>query len=239
MTINCIIVEDEPLAAEKLSGFIQEIPFLHLLQSFDNGIEAMGFIKTNPVDLIFLDIQMYKFTGIQLLEALSEKPQVIIVSAYDQYAMKGYEFNVTDYLLKPYSFDRFVQAIDKAAERHRVKTLPHTSAPKTTDDIIFVKTEYRIEKVNINDILYIQGMKDYQMIVTHKEKIMTLQSFREIENVLPTPAFVRVHKSYIVALNKIDSIERSRIKIGDLLLPIGDTYKDYFFETLRTVRNLI
>jgi two-component system, LytTR family, response regulator len=239
MTINCIIVEDEPLAAEKLGGFVEQIPFLRLLHTFDNGIEAMGFIKANAVDLLFLDVQMYKFTGIQLLEALSEKPQVIIVSAYDKYALKGYEFNVTDYLLKPYSFERFVQAIDKAAERHKLKMQPQTHASKSPDDIIFIKTEYRIEKVNINDILYIQGMKDYQMIVTHKEKIMTLQSFREIENALPTPNFIRVHKSYVVALNKIDSIERNRIKIGELLLPIGDTYRDHFFETLRTVRNLI
>src|SRR5512145_2848374 len=171
MTINCIIVEDEPLASEKLSGFIGQIPFLQLLQSFENGIEAMGFIKSNPVDLVFLDIQMYKFTGIQFLETLSEKPQIIIVSAYDKYALKGYEFSVTDYLLKPYSFERFVQAIDKAAERHKTKAQPQI--PVTTnvpDDIIFVKTEYRIEKININKILYIQGMKDYKMIVTQKKK---------------------------------------------------------------------
>jgi two-component system, LytTR family, response regulator len=240
MTINCIIIEDEPLATEKLSGFIGQIPFLQLLQSFDNGIEAMGYIKSNPVDLVFLDIQMYKFTGIQFLETLSEKPQIIIVSAYDKYALKGYEFSVTDYLLKPYSFERFVQAIDKAADRYKNKIQPQIPvSTNVPDDIIFVKTEYRIEKININDILYIQGMKDYQMIVTKKEKIMTLQSFREIENVLPSPYFIRVHKSYIVALHKIESIERCRIKISDQLLPIGDMYKDQFFETLHKAKNLI
>jgi len=239
MEINCVIVEDEPLAAEKLAGFIGEISFLKLLQSFDNGIDAMGFVKTNPVDLVFLDIQMYKFSGIQFLEALTERPQIIIVSAYDQYALKGYEFSVTDYLLKPYSFDRFVQAIDKAMDKHKLKAQPQSPSTLLQNDILFVKTEYRIEKINIDDILFIQGMKDYQMIVTRYEKIMTLQCFREIENVLPTPAFIRIHKSYIIALNKIDSIERNRIKIGNELLPISDTYKDDFYKTLRKIRNLI
>lgn len=238
MEINCIIIEDEPLAMEKLEGFVNQMSFLKLLHCFDNGIEAIGYIKSNPVDLIFLDIQMYKFTGIQLLETLTNRPQVIIVSAYDQYALKGYEFSVTDYLLKPYSFDRFVQAIDKAVEKHQLKTKSPQQNP-VQDDIIFVKTEYRIERINVNDILYIQGMKDYQMIVTKHEKIMTLQCFREIENVLPTPAFIRIHKSYIVALNKIESIERNRIKIAGQLLPISDSYKDGFYDTLKKSKNLM
>ena len=238
MEINCIVVEDEPLAAEKLTGFISEIPFLRLLQSFENGIDAMGFVKTNEVDLVFLDIQMYKFSGIQFLEALTTRPQIVIVSAYDQYALRGYEFSVTDYLLKPYSFDRFVQSIDKVMDKHKLKTQSQSSS-LVQDDILFVKTEYRIERINIDDILFIQGMKDYQMIVTTEEKIMTLQTFKEIENVLPIPSFVRIHKSYIVALNKIESIERNRIKIGNELLPISDTYKDVFYKTVRQVRNLI
>ena len=238
MEINCIVVEDEPLAAEKLTGFISEIPFLRLLQSFENGIDAMGFVKTNEVDLVFLDIQMYKFSGIQFLETLTTRPQIVIVSAYDQYALRGYEFSVTDYLLKPYSFDRFVQSIDKVMDKHKLKTQSQSSS-LVQDDILFVKTEYRIERINIDDILFIQGMKDYQMIVTTEEKIMTLQTFKEIENVLPIPSFVRIHKSYIVALNKIESIERNRIKIGNELLPISDTYKDVFYKTVRQVRNLI
>ena len=236
MVINCIIIEDEPLAMEKLAGFVEQVPFLKLLHTFENGIDAMGFVKTNAVDLIFLDVQMYKFTGIQFLEALTDRPQVVIVSAYDQYALKGYEFSITDFLLKPYSFDRFVQAIDKVMEKYKLKIQPPAHVH---NDIIFVKTEYRIEKINLNDILYIQGMKDYQMIVTNDEKIMTLQCFRDIENVLPTPAFIRIHKSYIVALDKIESIERNRIKIAGQLLPISDTYKETFYNTLRKTRNLI
>ena len=167
MLINCIIIEDEPLAQEKLAGFVEQVPFLKLLQTFENGIEAIAFVKTNPVDLIFLDIQMPNFTGIQFLETLTERPQIIIVSAYDQYALKSYEFSVTDYLLKPYSFDRFIQAIEKVMEKYKVKAQPPVHLH---NDLIFVKTEYRIEKINLRDILYIQGMKDYQMIVTSLEK---------------------------------------------------------------------
>lgn len=239
MEIKCVIVEDEPLAVEKLSGFICQVSFLKLIQTFDNGVDAIGFIKSNPVDLIFLDIQMDKFTGIQLLESLTERPQVIIVSAYDRYALRGYEFSVTDYLLKPYSFERFIQAVDKAAENHKIRQQKQSINQPAAEDIIFVKTEYRIEKIGLNDILYIKGMKDYQMIVTTCKKIMTLQSFSEIEKVLPAPSFVRVHKSYIVALNKIERIEHNRIKIQNELLPIGDTFKDNFYDTLKTFRNLL
>jgi DNA-binding LytR/AlgR family response regulator len=239
MEINCVIVEDEPLAVEKLTGFICKVSFLRLIQTFDNGIDAIGFIKSSPVDLIFLDIQMDKFTGIQLLESLSERPQVIIVSAYDQYALKGYEFSVTDYLLKPYSFERFVQAVDKVAENYKIKQKNLSLKHPVTEEIIFVKTEYRIEKINLNEILYIKGMKDYQMIVTRCKKIMTLQGFREIERVLPEPSFIRVHKSYIVALDKIERIEHNRIHIQNELLPIGETYKDKFFRTLKSIRNLL
>ena len=239
MVINCIIVEDEPLAVEKLTGFICQVSFLRLIKTFDNGIDAMGFIKSEPVDLIFLDIQMDKFTGMQLLESLSERPQVIIVTAYDQYALKGYEFSVTDYLLKPYSFERFIQAVDRVAENHKMRSQKRALNQPVSGDIIFVKTEYRIEKININDILYIKGMKDYQMIVTNCSKIMTLQSFREIEHVLPRPLFIRVHKSYIVSMNKIERIEHNRIKIHNELLPIGETYKGQFYEILKSYRNLL
>lgn len=239
MVISCIIVEDEPLAVEKLTRFICQVSLLRLMKTFDNGIDAMGFIKSEPVDLIFLDIQMDKFTGMQLLESLSERPQVIIVTAYDQYALKGYEFSVTDYLLKPYSFERFIQAVDRVVDNHKMRNQKQVLNQPASEDIIFVKTEYRIEKININDILYIKGMKDYQMIVTNCSKIMTLQSFREIEHVLPRPLFVRVHKSYIVSLNKIERIEHNRIKIHNELLPIGETYKDQFYETLKSFRNLL
>ena len=239
MEINRIIVEDEPLAVEKLATFINQVSFLRLIKTFNNAIDAIEIIKAHKVDLIFLDIQMDKFTGIQLLESLSERPQVIIVSAYDQYALKGYEFSVTDYLLKPYSFERFMQAVDKAAENFKTRQQKLAFNHPVSNDIIFVKTEYRIEKIYMDDILYIQGMKDYQMIVTKYNKIMTLQSFREIENVLPMPSFIRIHKSYIVALDKIERIEHNRIKIHSELLPIGNSYKEKFFVTIKSIRHLL
>ena len=232
MNINCIIIEDEPLATDKLIAFIGRVPNLTLLATFDNALLAMDFIKVNPVDLIFLDIQMEQLTGIEFLERVQTTAQVIITTAYSEYALKGYEFKVSDYLLKPYAFGRFVQAMDNVKEQHRLRQMP------VADDIdfIFVKTEYRIEKVNLEDILYIEGMKDYLRLVTTNGNIMTLQRFKTYEEFLPAQRFVRVHKSYLVAVAKIESIERNRIKIKDKLIPISDTYKDGFYKLLEGKR---
>lgn len=239
MKINCIIIEDEPLAAEKLAGFIREVKALNLLASFDNAIDALGFIKTNKIDLMFLDIQMAKLTGIQMLENMQQKPQVIIVSAYDQYALKGYEFNVTDFLLKPYSFDRFLQAADRAMELHHLKFNNRESAINLNDDVLFIKSGNKIEKITLHTILFIQGMKDYQLIVSENSKTMTLQNLKTIEETLPSKDFCRVHKSYIISINKIENIERNRIKIQDHLIPISETYKEHFFNQLKQKKNLI
>lgn len=232
MNINCIIIEDEPLATDKLTTFIGRVPNLTLLATFDNALLAMDFIKMNPVDLIFLDIQMEQLTGIEFLERVQTTAQVIITTAYSEYALKGYEFKVSDYLLKPYAFGRFVQAMDNVKEQHRLRQTPVTE----DIDFIFVKTEYRIEKVNLEDILYIEGMKDYLRLVTTNGNIMTLQRFKTYEEFLPTQRFVRVHKSYLVAVAKIESIERNRIKINDKLIPISDTYKDGFYKLLEGKR---
>lgn len=223
MSINCIVVDDTPLAVEKLEGFIARVPHLNLLKSFHNGIEAISFIKTNPVGLVFLDIQMEQFSGLQFLESLQNPPQIIIVSAYSQYAVSGFDHSVTDYLLKPYSFERFLKAVDK------VKTDPEIISQK---EYMFVKTEYRMERVNFSDILYIEGKGAYLRIITQKAKIMTLQSFQHMENQLPAENFVRIHKSFMVALNKIESIERNRIKIGSELIPIGLSYRERFFNMI-------
>lgn len=225
MSINCIVVDDTPLAVEKLEGFIRQVPHLNLLKSFNNGIEAISFIKTNPVDLVFLDIQMEQFSGLQFLDSLRSPPQIIIVSAYSQYAVSGFDHSVTDYLLKPYSFERFLKAIDK------VKADLDFISQK---EYIFVKTEYRMERVNFSDILYIEGKGAYLRIVTQKSKIMTLQSFQNMESLLPPDNFMRIHKSFIVALNKIESIERNRIKIGAELIPIGLSYREQFIKTINS-----
>jgi two-component system, LytTR family, response regulator len=225
MSINCIVVDDTPLAVEKLEGFIGQVPHLNLLRSFNNGIEAISFIKTNPVDLVFLDIQMEQFSGLQFLESLLNPPQIIIVSAYSQYAISGFDHSVTDYLLKPYSFERFLKAVDK------MQPGPDVRIQK---EYMFVKTEYRMERINFADILYIEGKGAYLRIFTQKSKIMTLQSFQNMENQLPADNFVRIHKSFIVALNKIESIERNRIKIGSELIPIGLSYRERFLKMINS-----
>lgn len=219
MQLNCIIVEDEPLACEKLEGFIALVPELELLKSFDNALDAMSYINSNKIDILFLDIQMEQFTGIQLLEVLPAKPYVIIVSAYEQYALKGYELEVFDYLLKPFNFDRFVAAVNKVFADVKTKTQVNSSAA------IFIKSEYKHEQVNPHDILYVQGMREYLRIVLPSRKIMTKLKFSDILEMLPQNLFIQVHKSWVVSINKIEYIERERIKIGSEFIPIGKSYK--------------
>lgn len=233
MKINCIAIEDEPLALKKIKEYIGQIDYLNLLEGFNNAVDAIGFLKKNPVDLIFLDIRMKKLSGIQFLEALQTKPKVIITSAYDEFALKGYELDVADYLLKPFSFDRFVKSVDKVYNRLDVK------ANNNSTDYIFVKTESRIEKIQIKEILYIQGMKDYLQIHTTDRKIMTLQTFRNILEILPPNDFIRIHNSYIVSISKIETIERNRIRIGKDLIPISDSYKENFYSILKEKKILI
>lgn len=233
MKINCIVIEDEPLALRKITDFINRIDYLNLLQGFNNAINAIGFLKTNAVDLIFLDIRMKKLSGIQFLEALKTKPKVIITSAYDEYALKGYELDVSDYLLKPFSFERFIKSVEKVYNELKPDNLGKTN------DYLFVKTEYRIEKIDLDNILYIKGMKDYLQIITTDKKIMTLQSFKNIIQFLPEKEFVRVHNSFIIAISKIDNIERNRIKIRDEMIPISASYKDDFYNLLRERKYLI
>ncbi len=227
MKINCIVVDDTPLAVDKLEGFIKQIPLLNLLKSFNSGIEAILFMKTNPIDLVFLDIQMEQFSGLQFLESLQNRPKIIIVSAYSEYAVKGFDYSVADYLLKPYSFERFLKAIDKVQVDLGIKS---------QKDYMFVKTEYRMERINFSEILYIEGQGAYLRIVTYNTKIMTLQNFQNMENMLPSNNFIRVHKSFIVAMNKIENIERNRIKIGEKHIPIGLSYREKLINELNINR---
>jgi len=224
MRINCIIIDDTPLAVEILEGFVKQIPLLNLLESFNSGIEAISFMKINSVDLVFLDIQMEQFSGLQFLESLQNRPKIIIVSAYNQYAVDGFNYSVADYLLKPYSFERFLKAIDKVQNDLGIKM---------QKDYMFVKTEYRMERIDFSDILYIEGQGAYLRIVKQKEKIMSLMNFQNMEKLLPIDNFIRVHKSYIVAINKIENIERYIIKIGDQRIPVGASYRDKFNKELR------
>lgn len=227
MTIRCITVDDEPFSLAKINGFIARVPYLTLVSSFSSAIEALPYIKQNPVDLIFLDIQMENLTGIQLLEILDPKPEVILTTAYDQYALKGYELNVSDYLLKPYSFERFLKSTEKVFNR-----ITPPQAEKSMDEFIFLKTEYKLEKVNFDEILYVESRGDYIYVITPRIKILTLMSLKSISEKLPDEKFIRVHKSYIVAVSKIDAIEHGRIHIKDVVIPIGDMYREKVWQRL-------
>jgi two-component system LytT family response regulator len=236
MKIKCIIIEDEILAAEKLSGYIGKIAILELVAIFKDGISAINFLKSNRVDLVFLDIEMKEFNGIQFLKTLQVKPAVIITSAYEKYALAGYEFSIVDYLLKPYTLERFLQSVDKAINQKELKEKAknYELIASQSNEYIFIKSENRIEKLVLDEILYIEGMKDYLRIHTTSKKIMTLQSFNGILQHLPEKNFKRVHNSFVVSVNKIDNIERNRIKIGGTLIPISDKYKDSFFISIKS-----
>jgi len=236
LKINCVVIDDEPLAIEKLKGFIEKIPFLNNVQTFQNAIDALPLLKTNTVDLLFLDIQMEELTGIQLLEILDNKPHVIFTTAYSEFAVKGYELNVDDYLLKPISFERFIQAVNKVVEKIQLK---NSAQIKSDDDesknvdFILVKADYHMQKIAFQDILFIEGMKDYLRIHTPQKRIMTLQTFKNMEEILPESQFCRIHKSYIVSLSKIDKIERNQVFVNNERLPIGETYRKTFFDVMK------
>lgn len=226
MQINCIIVEDEPLAQERLKNYITQIPYLRLKAIYENSLDALVYIKTNPIELVFLDIQLDGITGIQLLESTNLNCQVVITTAYHEYALKGYELNITDYLLKPFGFERFKQAIEKVQ-------LNLTKKVGEDPLYFFVKTSYKLEKVYYTDLLFIEGMRDYRKLYTVSNTILTLQTFKEFEASLPQKLFCRVHKSYMVAIDKIDTIERDEIKISGHKVYISETYKQVFFERLK------
>jgi DNA-binding LytR/AlgR family response regulator len=239
MKINCIAVDDEPLALDIIRDYCEKVPFLNLLQTFDNALDTMEYLRNNRVDLILLDIQMEELTGIQLLNALKVKPYVILTTAYDNYAMQGFDLDVTDYLLKPISFERFIKGINKVYDsmqkeantpsEKQVVTYPSEIAEK---DYFFVKTDTHIEKVTTSEVMYVEGMGDYWRIVTKNKRIMTLMNAKGIEDVLPEPQFCRVHRSYFVSIGKIESVERRHIKIADQRIPIGDTYQKNFFDII-------
>lgn len=223
---NCIIIEDEPLALERTRGYVERTPGLHLVATFDNALEGLHHLQTQATDLLFLDINMDELSGLDLLRSTSFRGEVILTTAYQQYALEGYELNVTDYLLKPFTFERFLQAVNKA----RMKLEMATATPDP--DFVFIKTENRLEKVMVADILYIEGMRDYRRIHTTEKRLMTLQNFGELEQLLPEHRICRVHKSYMVALAHIEAIERGRILVADQRLPISATYKERFFQLI-------
>jgi two-component system LytT family response regulator len=243
--IRCMIVEDKPLAIDILSAYMEKIPDLELVFTTQNPLDALAFLRKADVDLIFLDIQMPELSGLQFMKLRAGKGKVILTTAYTEYALDGYEYDVIDYLLKPIGFDRFYQAIEKARGRMSLggtldleSTTVYAPVPEADAsgpgkaNSLFVKTEHRLVRIPTEDILYIEARQNYCAIVTTSAKTLSLQLIKDMEDKLDPTRFMRVHKSYIVALHKIDSIERSRIFIGSEIIPIGDTYRENLLKTL-------
>jgi two-component system, LytTR family, response regulator len=230
---TCLIVEDEPLARNLLTEYVKKVSFLRLVHACSNPLEALELLRNNPVDNLFLDIQMPEITGITFLKILQRKPLVILTTAYSEYALESYELDVVDYLLKPVTFDRFLKAVDKASLRLNPGTAPISEkAPgsEPAQPFVFVKDGTKLVKINFDDILYVEGLKDYVTIHTRLQKVVSLQRLKSLELQLPADRFIRIHHSYIVALKAIDVIHKGEVQIGNAMIPISDTYRKAFKE---------
>jgi DNA-binding LytR/AlgR family response regulator len=239
MKLNCIIVEDEPLARNLLIEYVRKVPSLNLIEACSSPIAALEVLRNNNVDVLFLDVQMPELTGISLLKVLQKRPMVILTTAYSEYAMQGYELDVVDYLLKPITFERFLRAVDKVIQRLETKTVTTVvEKPQVTADqpFVFVKDGTKLVKVVFDAILYVEGLKDYVTIHTKNQKIVSLQRLKTLEEQLPPDKFIRIHNSFIVALNAIDVIHKNHVQIRDTQLPIGETYKKSFREFIERNR---
>ncbi|MGF1925313.1 MAG: LytR/AlgR family response regulator transcription factor [Bacteroidia bacterium] len=235
--IRCIVVDDKPLAIDVLKHHISKVPFLTLSFSTVNPLEALNMVIEGEVDLVFLDIQMPELSGLQFMKIVKGKCLVVLTTAYAEYALEGFENDAVDYLLKPVSFERFYKAVEKAqlvlkglAETAK----PNNEAPALEKEVkyIFVKTEYKLVRINVEDIIYVEGLQNYVIIYTPTEKITSLQTMKKTEEQLPSDQFMRIHKSFIVAINKINSIERNRVSIGDKTIALGEVYREAFYQAI-------
>ena len=233
--MNCLIVDDEPLARELMEDNVSKVPFLKLVKTCSNGFEALEVLQTEPVDLVFLDIQMPGVTGIQFLQSIKNPVMVIFITAYEKYALEGFNLDVVDYLLKPVSFDRFLKAANKANELFALRTRPEAGT-SISSEFIFVHADYNLVKINLGDITHIEGLKDYVKIhlTSSTRPVITRMSMKSLEELLPSQRFMRVHKSFIISLEKIISIRKGRIKIGVAEVPLSDSYSEKFFQVIRT-----
>ncbi|MBD1365305.1 response regulator transcription factor [Mucilaginibacter sp. ZT4R22] len=240
MELNCLVIDDKPLAIDILADYIGKVPFLKLVATTTNPVEGLSIVREQNIDLVFLDIQMPQLNGLQFIKIAGRQCKVVLTTAYSEYALDGYEHDVVDYLLKPIAFDRFYRAAEKAAQVLMISEngkAAHLFSPgnlqqANTANYLFVKTEHRIQRVNLDDILYIEGLQNYISMQTSTERIMSLQTLKRIAEQLPVQDFVRVHKSFIVALKHITYIERSRIFIGETIIPVGDSYRDAFYKLI-------
>ena len=228
MTINCAIIDDEPLAAGLLKSYTEKTPFLHLTGTYGSALEAMKEMRDHPVQLLFLDIQMPELSGIEFAKILPADTKIIFTTAFQQYAIEGYKVNALDYLMKPISYDDFLKAANKALEWFGTVQRRSTAVE---DRFMFVKSDYKLMRVALDDIKYVEGLKDYLRIhLVNGEKIMSLMSMKKLEDYLPRPEFLRVHRSYIVHMTMVQQIDRLRIVFGDEYIPISDSYKDDVIE---------
>ena len=236
MKINCLIVDDEPMARNLLAEYVKKVPYLHLVKTCSNPLEAIEIVRNQPVDLLFLDIQMPEITGISMLKIMQKKPLVILTTAYSQYALESYELDVLDYLLKPITIERFLKAVEKANQRLsspvQNMAIQEPSIPEPASPFIFVKDGSKLVKVMLDDILYVEGLKDYVRIHTKTQKIVSLQRIKSLEATLPANKFFRIHNSFIIALNAIDAIDKDKVQIGTAFLPISDSYRKAFKELI-------
>lgn len=223
--INCIITDDEPLARQGLADYVAEIDFLRLLGVCAHPLELMKLMTEHPADLLFLDLQMPKMNGFEFLKVVKQPPMVVITTAYPQFAVQGFEYHVLDYLVKPITFDRFYTAALRARDQHLLATTGETQS-KAPDDYIFIKSGQVYEKILLNDILYISAMENYINIVTVHSKHMSLMPLKTIEEYLRNKPFVRVHKSHLVAISRIDAIDGNEIRIGTQRIPISRNYRE-------------
>jgi len=225
--LRCIAVDDEPLALELLEDNISKLPYLHLVAKCGNAMEAMKVLQSQTIDLIFLDIQMPGLTGLQFIQSLSQKPMIILITAYEKFALEGFNLDVVDYLVKPVALERFVKACNKAWELFQMKT---TSSPQGTPspDYFFVNVDYSLLKITFSDIIWIEGLKDYIKIhlKSSNKAVITRMGMKTIEEQLPQQKFIRIHKSYIVSIDYITAVRKNSVFIGAMELPVGESYRD-------------
>ncbi len=226
---RCMIIDDEELARDLLENFVSRVPDLELVGKYPSPVEALSALKQQEIDLIFLDIQMPEMTGIEFLQSISQQPAIIFTTAYDNYALKGYELSVIDYLLKPFSLARFLQASQKAMEwiafRRSRKEVANSPKEAVHSEYLLINADHKVHRLYLKDILYIQSMKEYVTYYTPKGKIMALGSLKSLEESLPPQEFLRVHKSYMVARRQVSALEGNQLRVGKRLLPFGGSYK--------------
>lgn len=238
MNLTCIIIDDEPLARKGIKEYIEDVNFLSLEGEFDSPLKAMEFLSSGKVQLIFLDIQMPKITGLAFFKSLKQPPPVIFTTAYPQYALEGFELNALDYLVKPISFDRFLKAALKAKEYYELRKENKHGEMTIASDYLFIKVDGKLVKVSYDEILFVEAVQNYITIHTKGKKFMTYLTFHSVEEFLPSALFIKTHKSYLVALSKIEAIDGNCIQIGAHSIPISRNLKDEVMEKIINSRYL-